>query len=189
MRPGRRPVSLRRLSKPNHAHDRSNLIRRPCGKNGKRIRSGKADATRPRDGRDVTAEATVDGRSGEAETNEQYEWWTAAAESAVGRDGEASRAGYGERVREAISATTTATTTKYGPSVATGTRNDGRATSERRDDNERKKRSWFDDASADDGDANATATTTTGLGRGVCARARTTTTTTTTTTTKNDDGE
>ena len=138
MRPGRRPVSLRRLSKPNHAHDRSNLIRRPCGKNGKRIRSGKADATRPRDGRDVTAEATVDGRSGEAETNEQYEWWTAAAESAVGRDGEASRAGYGERVREAISATTTATT-KYGPSVATGTRNDGRATSERRDDDERKK--------------------------------------------------
>ena len=188
MRPGRRPVSLRRLSKPNHAHDRSNLIRRPFGKNGKRIRSGKADATRPRDGRDVTAEATVDGRSGEAETNEQYEWWTAAAESAAGRDGEASRAGYGERVREAISATTTATT-KYGPSVATGTRNDGRATSERRDDDERKKRSWFDDASADDGDANATATTTTGLGRGVCARARTTTTTTTTTTTKNDDGE
>ena len=188
MRPGRRPVSLLRLSKPNHAHDRSNLIRRPCGKNGKRIRSGKADATRPRDGRDVTAEATVDGRSGEAETNEhQHGWWTAAAESAVGRDGEASRAGYGERVREAISATTA--TTKYGPSVATGTRNDGRATSERRDDDERKKRSWFDDASADDGDANATATTTTGLGRGVCARARTTTTTTTTTTTKNDDGE
>ena len=64
VRPGRRPVSVLRLSKPNHAHDRSNLIRRPLWKNGERSVREKQDAARRETG----------------ETLQQKQRWTADQE-------------------------------------------------------------------------------------------------------------